>query len=152
MRALIRLLHRLNIPYQITPTTDGDKALSPALFRAFGEKNHRINHVLRIWHINQNVTANCKKHFATLEQWETFCKKWKTVVYSVTVAELEDNYNSLHSDYPEAHGAIFEYLEEHTKEVGQMLYRQVFTFRKHCFFSWRGSTSSGQTRDSILHR
>ena len=112
IRAFIPLLDRFKIIYLITAISDCDKALAPASFRVFEEKNHRINHILCVWHINQNVTANCKKHLPTMEQWEAFYKCWKTVVYSDTVSGLEHNYNSLHNDYSEAYGAITEYLEE----------------------------------------
>lgn len=74
IRALIRLLDMFKIPYLTTAISDGDKALAPALYRAFEEKNHRINHILCVWHINQNVTANCKKYFPIMEQWEAFYK------------------------------------------------------------------------------
>lgn len=34
-------------------------------------------------------------------------------MYFDTIAELEDRYNALHSEYPDAHFMIFDYLKEH---------------------------------------
>jgi len=61
IEALVRLYDYLNLSYPITVISNSDKALLPALSHVFAEQNHRVNHILCIWHINQNVTANCKK-------------------------------------------------------------------------------------------
>lgn len=100
-------------PYPVTVIFDGDRALSSALSHVFAEEGHRVHHILCIWHINQNVTANCKKYFPTNEEWEAFYRRWKEIVYSNTIALLEERYNSLHRDYSDAHWMIFDYLEEH---------------------------------------
>ncbi len=113
IEALVRLYDHLNLPYPITMIFDGDKALSSTLSHVFAKQNHRVNHILCIWHINQNVTTNCKKYFPTNEQWETFYRRWKDIVYANTIELLEKRYNVLHHDYLDAHWGIFDYLEEH---------------------------------------
>jgi hypothetical protein len=113
MEALVRLYNYLDLPYPTTVISDGDKALSPALSHVFHGEGHRVNHLLCIWHINQNVTANCKKYFPTNEEWEAFYKRWKDVVYATTSEILEERYYALHHDYPDANWGIFDYLEEH---------------------------------------
>jgi hypothetical protein len=113
MEAVVRLYKHLDLPYPATVISDGDRALSPALFHVFAEQeNHQVNHILCIWHINQNVTANCKKYFPTIEKWEAFYRRWKDVVYATTIELLEERYNALHRDYPDANWGIFEYLED----------------------------------------
>ena len=58
-------------------------------------------HLLCIWHINKNVTANCKEHFADAESWETFLKIWNKVIYAPTEAEFEANWTYLKDNYVE---------------------------------------------------
>ena len=113
MNVLIRLFDFFDILYLITTVIDDDKALSSALFRVFAKKNHRVNHILCIWHINQNVIVNCKKYFLTMKEWMTFYERWKIVVYFDIVAKLKDQYNFFHNDYFNAHYAAFEYLKKH---------------------------------------
>jgi len=113
MEALVRLYDHLDLPYPTTVISDGDRALSPTLSHVFYEKGHRVNHLLCIWHINQNVMVNCKKYFPTNEEWEAFYKRWKDAVYATTSEILEERYNALHHDYPDANWGIFDYLEEH---------------------------------------
>ncbi len=103
MKALMRLYNYLDLSYSTTMIFNGDKALSSALSHVFAEKNHRVNHILCIWHINQNVTANCKKYFSINENWETFYRRWKNVVYSNTIILLKERYNTLHHDFSDAH-------------------------------------------------
>ena len=68
MEALIRFYDYLDLSYFIIVISDDDRVLSLALSHVFHEKEHRINHLLCIWHLNQNVTINCKKYFSTNEK------------------------------------------------------------------------------------
>jgi len=103
IEVLVRLYDHLNLSYSITIIFDDDKALSSTLSHVFAKQNHRVNHILCIWHINQNVTTNCKKYFLTNEQWETFYKRWKNIVYANNIKLLKKRYNVLHHDYLNAH-------------------------------------------------
>jgi hypothetical protein len=38
-----------------------------------------VNHLLCLWHINNNVVINCKRHFNTKEEWDVFFSDWKSV-------------------------------------------------------------------------
>ncbi len=39
------------------------------------------HHLFCIWHINNNVTMNCKKAFNTKKEWTNFFNVWKKVMY-----------------------------------------------------------------------
>jgi len=112
IEALKRLYDDLDLPYPVTVISDGDKALSGALFHVFEEVEHYVNYILCIWHINQNTVANCKKYFATNEEWEVFYKQWKNIAYAATPDLLQERYNALHSDFPDLPYGSFEYMEE----------------------------------------
>lgn len=82
IKTLVRLYDYLDLFYSTIIIFDNDRALLSTLSHVFFEHEHRVNHLLCIWHINQNVTVNCKKYFSTNKKWKIFYKRWKNVVYA----------------------------------------------------------------------
>ena len=73
----------------ITPkviATDRELALMNAIKHVFPG----CSIVLCIWHINKNVSTNCKKHFLDDLSWDEFLQAWNAIVYSASESELED--------------------------------------------------------------
>ena len=69
IRALKRLFDYFHLSYLVTILTDEDKSLTSTLFIVFNQDvEHRVNYNLYIWHLDQNVIANCKKFFRTNEE------------------------------------------------------------------------------------
>jgi alpha-glucosidase len=74
--------------------TDCETALRNALANVFpGLQAH-----LCTWHLNKNITTNCKKHFtggSSEDSWEQFLTLWKMVTYSKTSNQYYDNFENL---------------------------------------------------------
>ena len=69
MQTLKRLFDHLHLSYSMTTLINEDKTLTFALYIIFNQDvEHRINHDLYIWYLNQNVIVNCKKYFRTNEE------------------------------------------------------------------------------------
>ncbi len=75
MEALKRLYDHLHLPYPNTVLFDDNKALAPALRHVFYGSGYRVNHGLCVWHMNNNITTNCKKLFPTNELYDEFMKR-----------------------------------------------------------------------------
>jgi hypothetical protein len=74
--------------------TDRDNALRNALAHEFPDTQAN----LCTWHINKNITTNCKKHFTgakSEDSWETFLRLWKTVTYSKTTEQYHETSSDL---------------------------------------------------------
>jgi hypothetical protein len=74
--------------------TDRDNALRNALAHEFPDTQAN----LCTWHINKNITTNCKKHFTgakSEDSWETFLRLWKTVTYSKTTEQYHETFSDL---------------------------------------------------------
>ncbi|KAH6777766.1 hypothetical protein C2S51_009078 [Perilla frutescens var. frutescens] len=56
-------------------------------------------HFLCRWHINKNITANCKKKFRTKDQWKSFLSAWNLVVLAETEARYEKMLRRFQEDY-----------------------------------------------------
>ena len=113
MQALKRLYDHLDLPYPETILSDGDKALTPALRRVFSDSEYRVNHALCVWHMNNNITTNCKKLFSTNELYDEFMKGWKTLRMAETPALLNERYNAFYYIYLDVDVRICMYIEEH---------------------------------------
>lgn len=68
LEQLLAVYQRLDLPDPIVNITDRDSGLILASHRVFPSTRN----TLCTWHINKNVTANCKGAFATVEDWEKF--------------------------------------------------------------------------------
>jgi hypothetical protein len=87
MQVLKRLYDHLGLSYPEIVLSDGDKTLTSALRHAFNSPEYRVNLALCVWHINNNITTNCKK---LLPRNELFMKRWKTLRKAETPALLEE--------------------------------------------------------------
>ncbi len=77
------LYHGISYPSVIA--IDRDLTLLNAL-----EKELPTSQVLLcIWHINKNVTKNCKSMFPTIDSWKVFYSQWEKIMYSTTEHEFE---------------------------------------------------------------
>ena len=86
--------------------TDWEKALQNAL--AFVFPNATLN--VCLWHIDQNIVANCKHHFANNHGlWEDFIKKWHSVVYATDKESYETHWKSL-DKFLVDRSAVLEYI------------------------------------------
>lgn len=65
LRALYLQLELLN---PIVIVTDMERGLMIAIRTEFPNTNH----LLCLWHINNNIIVNCKKNFSIKEVWNTF--------------------------------------------------------------------------------
>lgn len=66
--------------------------------------------LLCIWHIEKNVLANCKKHFAHAEEFDIFMSSWKNVAYSTTTTVFRNNWGEFELLYQTKKVAI-EYIK-----------------------------------------
>jgi len=83
------LYHGISYPSVIA--IDRDLALLNAL-----EKELPTSQVLLcIWHINKNVTKNCKSMFPTIDSWKVFYSQWEKIMYSTTEHEFECQWESM---------------------------------------------------------
>jgi hypothetical protein len=57
-----------------------------------------VNHLLCLWHINNNVMINCKKAFDTKEEWNIFFADWKKVRRRSVFSSLLNESNVLLND------------------------------------------------------
>ncbi len=74
----LKLLYKqLKILDLIVFVIDVKKPLMNARYLIFSQ----FNHLLCIWHINDNVLINCKKKFFTKKTWEKFFSNWKVMMY-----------------------------------------------------------------------
>jgi MULE transposase domain len=77
--------------------TDCEEALMSALSKTF--PSDRTKTVLCFWHVAKNVLYHNKKRFETAERWEDFLRDFKTVVYSKTIEEFEENIEAWKTEY-----------------------------------------------------
>ena len=59
-----------------------------------------VNHLLCLWHINNNVLVNCKKAFDIKKKWNAFFIEWKAMIYLLCrhanrKAQLTEHYEAL---------------------------------------------------------
>ncbi len=82
--------------------TDNESALINAIYTTYPNAEH----LLCIWHINKNITKNCKKCFDKGEDFEQFMKDWNIVLNSSDEALFEFNLKKLTMDYKEFQTAV----------------------------------------------
>jgi hypothetical protein len=87
----------------------------------------QTNHLLCLWHINNNVLTNCKKSFSTKKEWNVFFLEWKTMIYASSKKEFEETWKKFCTKYV-SHENCVEYL--------RFIY--IAKFRRHfvkCFIN-----------------
>jgi hypothetical protein len=103
----LKLLYRqLKISDFMIFVIDMKKALMSARYLIFSQ----FNHLLCIWHINNNVLINCKKKFFTKETWEKFFSKWKEMMYASFDREFREMWSRFSNKYNLSHEDCIEYL------------------------------------------
>ena len=103
------LYNELDIPYPDVLLTDCDKHLMTASLRVFPDADH----IICIWHVDNNVNKNCNLHFDTKEEWEDFFRDWHRVMYATSEAQHEHEWGILQSDYSDDYPIVIQYLVEH---------------------------------------
>ncbi len=71
-----------------------------------------INHLLCIWHINNNVLMNCKKSFFIKEAWDVFFAEWKTIMYAFSEQKYRELWNKFVDRYNLIQDECIDYLYE----------------------------------------
>jgi hypothetical protein len=69
-----------------------------------------VNHILCLWHINNNVLTNCKKAFSTKKEWNVFFTEWKILIYASSKEEFDEKWNVFSIKYV-LHEHCVEYLK-----------------------------------------
>ncbi|GKD70891.1 PKS-NRPS hybrid synthetase, partial [Tanacetum coccineum] len=101
-----------------------------ALMNAIEEVFPSTTSLLCIWHINKNVFANCKTHFAIAEEFDIFMSNWNNLVYSTTKADYVkslDEFELLYKDKKDAikaegaHAKLKLYLQASTGGFQELL-------------------------------
>lgn len=93
--------------------TDADAALNAALKQVVPEWKH----LLCLWHINQNIKANCRKGLSK-EEWEVFQDYWSQGVYAGTRSEYEDALTNFSKEFEgdDTFGALWTYSTSRLKD------------------------------------
>ncbi len=92
-----------------------------------------FNHLLCIWHINNNVLINCKKSFVIKENWNEFFQNWKNVMYVSTKSEFREIWNAFSNKYNLSHEDCVKYLidtyiRDHRRRFVKTYINQVLHF------------------------
>ena len=95
------------LPNPIVIVTDMEKSLIAGIEDVFPATNH----LLCLWHINNNVLTNCKKSFDTKEAWDSFFADWKTVVYASSEPEFLESWERFRIQY-QGQDQCVEYLND----------------------------------------
>lgn len=88
MQQLKSLYQTLELSSPTVAVTDMERSLINAIREAFSLSH--TTHLLCIWHINKNVFVNCRKDFATKEEWEEFFADWTKIIYALLRVEYEE--------------------------------------------------------------
>ena len=102
------LYAQLQLPDPVVVVTDMERGLMNAVRLIFPNTNH----LLCLWHINKNVTANCKKDFNTKEEWDDFISAWTSVVYAASRVDYESAWQGMNDTYYLTHEKCLDYLRE----------------------------------------
>ncbi len=107
MKQLKSLYQQLKISQDSTVfVTDMKKELMNVCRLIFSS----INHLLCIWHINNNVLINCKKSFVFKEAWNAFFTEWKMIMYAFSDREYKQLWDQFVNRYNLTHDECIDYL------------------------------------------
>ena len=94
----LRSVYRaMELPNPTIIVTDMERGLMTAIEDVF--LSSTTNHLLCLWHINNNVIVNCKKHFDTKEAWNVFFTDWKSVLYASSESEFWKTWKRFSNQY-----------------------------------------------------
>ena len=108
LQQLKELYKELDIPYPDVLLTDCDFELIQACVRVFPAADH----ILCIWHIDNNVNKNCNLHFNTKKEWDDFFRDWHRVMYAPSEAEFDHQWVTLQAAYSDDYPEVIQYLVE----------------------------------------
>ena len=97
---------QLELPSPLVIVTDMEKGLISAIEMVFPDTNH----LLCIWHINNNVLVNCKREFDTKEEWDAFFTAWKSVIYAPSEDIFWESWGQFSLKYRSTHDDCVDYL------------------------------------------
>jgi hypothetical protein len=126
LRQLKTLYVKMQLPDSIVIVTDMKKKLMLAIRTEFSF----INHLLCLWHINNNVLANCKKSFNSKEEWDAFFADWKEMTYAHSEQlfwELWEQFSIKYNDYDVVKYLITIYIT-HVKHFVKCFINRVLHF------------------------
>ena len=71
-----------------------------------------VNHLLYLWHINNNMLVNCKKAFDIKKKWNAFFIEWKAMIYFASKKKFWKTWNQFFQRYQfnASHANCVEYL------------------------------------------
>jgi MULE transposase domain len=95
-----KIFNDSDMPHVIV--TDRELALMNSIKLVFPSTKNLIC----LWHVNKNITANCKKLFNTEQEWENFLELWYILVSSDSLESYNLNLNTLKSRYQNKHTLI----------------------------------------------
>ncbi|POV97106.1 hypothetical protein PSHT_14769 [Puccinia striiformis] len=98
--------------------TDREAALRNALHEVFPTSQAN----LCTWHLNKNITTNCKKHFGPGKSdanWQAFISTWRKVTQSKTPEIYNERYANLKAHLA-TRPAVLEYLEKNILPVKEL--------------------------------
>jgi hypothetical protein len=129
LKQLKVLYARLKILNFIVFVIDMKKRLMIARYLIFSN----FNHLLCIWHINNNVLIKCRKSFVIKENWDEFFQKWKNVMYVSTKSEFRKIWNAFSNKYNLSHEDCVKYLidiyiRDHRRRFVKTYINQVLHF------------------------
>ncbi len=105
LQQLRSLYAKMKISNSIVLLINMKKDLSKIFRLTFSESNH----LLCLWHINNNVVINCKKHFIIKEAWNTFFSQWKEIVYASSEREYRELWDKFMNRYNISHSECISY-------------------------------------------
>ncbi len=123
LNQLKTLYARLKLSRSIVFVIDMKKDLMIARYLIFSDSNH----LLCIWHINNNVLVNCKKEFNIKEAWKKFFSEWKQMMYASFDREFREIWMRFAEKYNLFHEDCIEYLNETYIESHRRRFVKAYT-------------------------
>ena len=85
------------LPHPMIIVTDMERGLMTSIEDVFPSST--TNYLLFLWHINNNVIVNCKKHFNNKEAWNVFFTNWKLDLYASSESEFWKTWKPFSNQY-----------------------------------------------------
>ena len=143
LQQLQALYVNLELPTPTVIVTDMERGLMSAIETVLPTTNH----LLCLWHINNNVLVNCKKHFDSKESWDRFFADWKSVIYASSETEFRETWERFSLQYQ---GNCIEYLD--STYVSSFRHRFVKCYTNTILHFETTTTSRGEGGHAVLKR
>ena len=147
LRQLKSLYQFLSLSALTALITDCDKRLIIVIRKKYAI----VNHLLCIWHINNNVLTNCKRQFVTTEKWKSFFDSWKIITKIFSFDEFNITWNSFQTTYNSSHSncvsyILSTYIDSYKWKFVKYWTDQMFHFKSTVEYSTSISTSGTYVR------